>query len=96
MMDTIKYIELLGVFKSDKIYYLYKTSSSEFNLEILSRLQKYESSLDFFSYYTKNNIKNQINSINQLDKNLTSVLYDNSNNYISNIDKYISQISKII
>ena len=95
-MDTIKYIELLGDFKSDKIYYLYKTSSSEINLEILSQLQKYESSLDFFSYYTKNDIKNQINSINQLDKNLTSIFNDDSNNYISNIDKYISQISKII
>ena len=96
MMDSIKYIELLGKFKSDKIYYLYKTSSSEINLDILSQLQKYELSLDFFSYYTKNDIKNLINSVNQLEKNLNYIFNDNSNNFESDADKYISQISKII
>ena len=95
-MDSIKHIDLLGDFKSDKIYYFYKTSSSEINLEILSQLQKYESSLEFFSFYTKNDIKNLINSVSHLDKDLTSVFNDNSNNFLSNIDKYISQISKII
>ena len=96
MMDSIKDIELIGNFKSDKIYYLYKTSSSEINLEILSQLQKYESSLDFFSYYTKNDIKNLTYSVNQLDKALTSIFNDNSNNFSLSTDKYISQISKII
>ena len=95
-MDSIKHIDLLGDFKSDKIYYFYKTSSSEINLEILSQLQKYESSLEFFSFYTKNDIKNMINSVSHLDKDLTYVFNDNSNNFSSNTDKYISQISKII
>ena len=96
MMDSIKDIELIGNFKSDKIYYLYKTSSSEINLEILSHFQKYESSLDFFSYYTKNNIKNLTKSVKHLYKNLISILNDDSHNFSSNRDKYISQISKII
>ena len=96
MMDSIKDIELIGNFNSDKVYYLYKTSDSDINLEILSQLQKYESSLDFFSYYTKNDIKNIVNSVNQLDKNLNSIFNDNSNNFSSNTDKYISQISIII
>ena len=95
-MDSIKHIDLLGDFKSDKIYYFYKTSSSEINLEILSQLQKYESSLDFFSFYTKNDIKNLINSASNLDKNLTSIFNDASINFSSNTDKYISKISKII
>ena len=96
MMDSIRNIKLNGDFQSDKIYYLYKTSSSEINLKILSQLQKYESSLDFFSYYTKNDIKDLINSLNQLDKNLTSIFNDNSNRFSSSTDKYISQISKVI
>ena len=96
MKDAVKYIEFLGDLKSDKIYYLYKTSSSEINLEILSQLQKYESSLDFFSHYTKNDIKILLNCLNQLDKNYTSIFNDNSNNFSSNTEKYISQISKII
>ena len=96
MMDSIKDIELSGDFQSDKIYYLYKTSSSEINLKILSQLQKYESSLDFFSYYTKNDIKNLINSVNQLNKNLTSIFNDNSNSFSTDTNNYISQISKII
>lgn len=96
MMDAIKKIEVTGDFKSDKIYSLYKTSSTEINLEILSLFQKYESSLDFFSYYTKNDIKNLLNSVDQLDENLTSVFNENSNNFSSYINKYISQISKII
>ena len=96
MVEVIKYLEIHCKSKLDKIYYLYKTSSSEINLEILSQLQKYESSLDFFSYYTKNDLKNIINSVNQLDKNFSSIFNDNSSNFISNTDKYISQISKII
>ena len=93
MIDTIKDIEF---FKLDKIYYLYKTSSSDKNLDIFYQLQKYESSLDFFSYYTKNDIKNLVNSLNELDIKLTSIFNDNSNKFSSNTDKYISQISKII
>ena len=96
MIDAIKYIELIGEFKSDKIYYLYKTSSSEINLETLSQLQNYESSLEFFSHYTKVDIRNLINSINKLDKDLTSIFSENSNNFLSNTEKYISQISKLI
>ena len=96
MIDAIKHIELLGDLKPDKIYYIYKTSSSETNLEILSQIQKYESSLYFFSYYTKNNIKNILNCLKQLNKNLSSIFDDNSNNFSSNTEKYISQISMII
>ena len=95
-MDSIKYIEHLGDFSLDKIYYLWNASSSEINLEILSQFKKFEPTLDFFSYYTENNIKNLLKLIYKLDKNLTSVLNDNSNNFSTNTDKYISQISKII
>ena len=96
MIDIIKNIGLLEEFKSDKIYYLYKTSSSEINLQILSHLQKYESSSDFFNCYTKTDVKRLTNSVNKLDKDLTSVLNNDSNNFSSNIDKYISEISKVI
>ena len=95
-MDTIKCIDLLGELKSDKIYYLFKTSSAEINLEILSNLQKFESSLEFFSFYTKNNVKKLINFVNQLDKELNSPFNDDSINFTSNTDEYISKISKII
>ena len=56
-MEIIKSIELLGEFKFDEIYYFYKTSSSEKNLEILSYLKKYQTSMDFFSYFTNADIK---------------------------------------
>ena len=96
MMDAIKYIGLTGEFKPDKMYYFFKTSSSEINLEILSRLQEYESSIDFFSRHTALDINNIINSVNQLDKNLNSIFNDTPNNFSSDMDKYISGISKVI
>ena len=95
-MDSIKYIDNFGDFKLDKIYYLYNTSSSEINLEILSQFKKFESSPNFFFYYTENDIKNLLKLINKLDENLTSIFNDNSYKFSTNTDKYISQISKII
>ena len=95
-MDSIKYIDHFGDFKLDKIYYLYNTSSSEINLEILSQFKKFESSPNFFFYYTENDIKNLLKLLNKLDENLTSIFNDNSYKFSTNTDKYISQISKII
>ena len=95
-MEIIKSIELLGEFKSNEIYYFYKTSSSEANLEILSHLKKYQSSIDFFYYYTDTDIKSLNNVINELDRNLMNIFNEESNKFSTNTDKYISKISKII
>ena len=95
-METIKSIELLGEFKFDEIYYFYKTSSSEKNLEILSYLKKYQTSMDFFSYFTNADIKSLIDFLNELDRNLMTVFNDESNKFSTNTEKYISKISKII
>ena len=92
-MDAIKKIEVAGDFKSDKIYSLYKTSSTEINLEILSLFQKYESSLDFFSYYTKNDIKNLLNIFElELQKNYDEYF----SSFKTDTEQYISCISHII
>ena len=98
-METIKSIELLGEFKFDEIYYFYKTSSSEKNLEILSYLKKYQTSINFFSHFTNTDIKSLINFLNELDRQLTSIFNEEPNEpskFPNNTEKYISKISKII
>ena len=95
-MENIKSIELLGEFKFNEIYYFYKTSSSETNLEILSHLKKYQSSMDFFSYYTSIDTRNCTKFLEDLERNLINIFNKESNKYTSDTEKYISKISKII
>ena len=95
-MENIKSIELLGEFKFNEIYYFYKTSSSETNLEILSQLKKYQSSMDFFSYYTNIDTRDCTKFFEELEQNLINIFDKESNKYSTNTEKYISKISKII
>ena len=95
-METIKLNELIGKLKIDEIYYFYKTSSPETNLEILSCLKKYQSYIDFFSYYTDTDIKCLLNLLNELDRNLMFIFNQKLNKFSTNTENYISEISKII
>ena len=95
-MENIKSIELFGEFKFNDIYYFYKTSSSETNLEILSHLKKYQSSMDFFSHFTNIDINCLTKILNELDINFMNIFNEDSNKYSTNIEKYISKISKVI
>ena len=96
MYEEIKSLDFSGEMKTNDLYYLYKTNSSQINLEILSKLQKFKALSDFFKYYMKKDLK----IINAAYDNFTHILSTFSNpinktKFESTIDQYISDFSYI-
>jgi hypothetical protein len=96
MFEEIKSLDFSGEMKTNELYYLYKTNSSQINLEILSKLQKFKALSDFFKYYMKKDLK----IINDAYDNFIHILSTFSNpinktKFESTIDQYISDFSYI-
>ncbi len=97
MLEYINSIDFLDEYKSDKLYELHKSSSSEINAELLSKFKRYNSFNEFFTYYTNIDINSVSKLLTEIYTNLTNISNeDYSNKFSSNTDKYISQISKFI
>ena len=97
MLDFIKSLNLSDELKTNEIYNLFKTDSSDLNLKFLSVLQKFHTTNEFLNYYTKQNCQNAFDFFNNLSS-LSSTIYEEAEKNILNsqIDKYLSDISKII
>ena len=97
MLEYIKSINLCESIKTNDIYNLFKTDSFELNLNLLSSLQDFKTMNDFLNYYTKQDCKNAFNLFNNLFIISSKIYKENENNiYKSEIDNYLSYISKII
>lgn len=96
MFDFIKTINLSEELKTNEIYNLFKTDSSELNLQILSSLQKFQKTNDFLNYYTKQDCKNTFEIFNNISLISSTICQEKENNFNSETDKYLSEISKII
>ena len=90
MFDFIKSLNLSEELKNKEIYSLFKSDSSEINLEFISSLQKFNTTEELLNYYTKENTKDILNNF----INLSSIAFKISEENYS--EKYISKISKII
>ena len=96
MYEEIKSIDISDEMKTNDLYYLFKTNSSQINLEILSKIQKYTTLTEFFKHYIKKDVK----TINDSYDNFIGVLstFSNENNKLlfdSQLDQYISDFSYI-
>lgn len=96
MYEEIKSIDFCGEMKTNDLYYLFKTNSSQINLEILSKLQKYTTLTEFFKHYMRKDLKTLndaydifINKISTFSSENHKIKFD------SNIDQYISDFSYI-
>jgi hypothetical protein len=96
MFDFIKTINLSEELKTNEIYNLFKTDSSELNLQIISSLQKFQKTNDFLNYYTKQDCKNTFEIFNNISIISSTICQEKENNFNSETDKYLSEISKII
>ena len=97
MLEYIQSINLCESIKTNDIYNLFKTDSFELNLNLLSSLQNFHTMNDFLNYYTKQDCKNAFNIFNDLFIISSNIYQENENNiYKSEIDNYLSNISKII
>ena len=96
MYDFIKSINLSDELKTSDIYNLFKTDSSELNLNILSSLQKFHKTNEFLNFYTKKDCENAFNIFNELSLLQSKICEEAKKRFKSEVDKYLSDISKII
>ena len=96
MYEEIKSIDFIGEMKTDDLYHLYKTNSSQINLEILAKLQKCINSGEFFKHYINTDIKIFYENLDLFSLQLSSLLDENNHiNFDSKIDQYISDFTYI-
>lgn len=97
MSDFIKSLDLSEELKINEIYYLFKTDSSEANLQLLSMLQKFKTNKDFLNYYTNQDCKSAIDIYDNIFFISSEICKEEGKTKFQNInDKYISGFSKII
>ncbi len=97
MINFINSVDSHPEIKPIELYELIKTDSSDLNSKILNNLQKHENINEFLHQYSKFDFKNELNFLDNFESQ--SLLISNNedkNIYKSKIDKYLSDISKII
>ena len=97
MIDYIKTLKLSDEIKNNEIYNIFKTDSSKLNLNILSSLQKFNTTNEFLSYYTQQDCKKVFDIYNTITSISSQICNENEKkNFKKDIDKYLSDLSKII
>ena len=97
MLDFIKSLDLSEEIKSNEIYYLFKTDSSEINLNFLSSLQKFKTNQEFLYYYNNQDYKSVIDIFYNISSITSEICKDEKYLFQNNKnEQYISGVSKII
>ena len=98
MLNILESLDLSKNPSNEQIYNLFKTSSQSINKKIRSKIQSFNSPFELIEYYSKTNIKDVMNLFDSLEKSLNNICdYGNITNYFSsNLDQYMSYLSKII
>jgi len=97
MYDFIKSLNLSDEIKNDEMYNIFKTDSSELNLNFLSSLQKFHTTKEFLNYYTHQDCQKVFDIYNTLSSISYQIYNENEKtNFKKDIDKYLSDLSKII
>ena len=97
MIDLINSVDSHTEIKPIELYEQIKTDSSDLNSKILINLQKHENINEFLHQYSKLDFKNELNFLDNFESQ--SLLISNNegkNLFKSEVDKYLSDISKII
>ena len=97
MLDFIKSLDLSEELKANEIYYLFKTDSSESNIQLLSTLQKFKTNKEFLNYYTNREFKSTIDIYDNISYISSEIMKGEEKiNFQNDFENYISGISKII
>ena len=91
-----KSFDFSGKMNNNKNFYIFNTTSPNKASEIISKLEKYENTYDFFKHYTNSDLKNAFLLLENLG-NIYSHLYSENykNIFNSKIDSYISSLSNL-
>ena len=97
MLKILKSIDLSEEMELDNIYYLFKISSSSNNLDLLSKIENFTNSYDFFQHYIDKDINKLFISFAKLEENYMNICNNEKYlNFSQNIEKYISIFSNLI
>jgi len=97
MLENLESLDLFEENGIDNLYNLFKTSSSNVNLELLSKFQEFSTSSDFFKHYMNKDIHSFFSLFQKLEENYSTICNnDNYINFNSCTDKYISILSNLI
>ena len=87
---------LLEEIKTDELYHLYKTNSSQINTELHHKFNQYPVITDFFRHYTNIDIKLFNENINIFFLQISAIADINSlNTFKSSVDQYITDFSQL-
>ena len=96
MAEEFKYLDLSSQLKLDELYHIFKTNSSKINSEILSKLQSFNCSKDFFKFFISKDPNIFYVHMNNFISELSSLIeHDYTIHFNSNSEKYICDFSKI-
>ena len=91
-----KTFDFFGKMINNKNFYTFNIDSQENNSEITSKIEKFENTQEFFTYYVNKDIKYLFELIDKLDSIYTNICKENNlSNSNSKIDIYISTLSSI-
>ena len=96
MYEVIKSIEISEELKINEFYNLFKTNSSNMNLEIFSKLQTFSTAAELFKHYMNEDIKIYYQNTDNFIQQLSSIINKENNKFDSMTDKYISDFSYIL
>ena len=92
-MEDFLNIKLSNNIDKDMLYNLFKSKKSDVNMELFSKLFKFNSNMDFFNFYSGIDLNPLLNNINKIKLGLTSILLIRSP---EENESYFSTLSKII
>ena len=96
MFEEIKSLDFSDEMKINELFPLFKTKLSPMDIDIVSKLQYFSNSTNFFKHYMNKDIKKLYKHMNILIYDISSLTNENKKNKFNNkVDKYISDFSYI-
>ena len=101
MKDKLYNINLSSSIDQDVLFPIYQTRTSERDLDVISKIQKFEKTIDFFSHYTNQNVSQMCKNLSLLQTTVHLFLTKLSPSQfspsvdLSSNDEFISIISNI-
>ena len=88
-MDTIISLDFNEELNTEQILNLFQSDNLKLNNELRAQMKKFKSNLEFFNFFTGNQAKSLLKTIEKLNIKLSQIIPNNSN------DSYFSTLSKI-
>ena len=98
-MENFLNINLSSTLDKDTIFNLFTSKNSNINIDLLAKILKFNSNIDFFNFYSGVDLNLLLNDINKIKLGLTSIILNRSeeknNSYFSSLSKIIASLQLI-